>query len=155
MMKSLSLVALLACAASAAQVEVGDVGAALKNVGRQSGATRIHDSKWTRHLHWLGGKARVELAPGATESGLLKLSSTEVVEECDFNPRTGQRCWQTFGRTERRTVKLVLVGRPVANPTETFDVWLMGRDLSVDVIHSPTKYDVEFKGGTIVLTAKH
>src|SRR5205814_8879419 len=106
-------------------------------------------------LHWLGGKARVELAPGQTESKKLELSSTEVVEECDFDPRTGQRCWQSFGRTEHRTVKLVVVNRPVANPTELFDVWLMGRDLSVDVIHSPTKYDIEFKGSTIFLTAKH
>ena len=157
MIKSLSLIAVLACAASAAPVEIGDVGAALKDVGRRSGATQVRDSdsKWTRHLHWLGGNARVELAPGQTESKLLQLSSTEVVEDCEFEPRTGERCWQTFGETVHRTVRLVLIGRPVSNPAETFDVWLMGRDLSVDIINSPTRYDIAIKGSTIVLTARH
>ena len=157
MIKSLGLIAVLACAASAAPVELGNVGAALEDVGRRPGATQVRDSssKWTRHLHWLGGSSRVELAPGQTESKWLELSSTEVVEDCEFEPRTGERCWQTFGETVRRTARLVLVGRPVANPSETFDVWLMGRDLSVDIISSPTRYDVAIKGSTIFLTARH
>jgi hypothetical protein len=150
------LVPLLA-AAAAAQVRFDqgvDVKAALRLLRAETASVATPQTapaaapkaaSLGRHLYWMAGCREVTLAPGASRSALVDLSSTEIVEECDVFPNP--QCRQTFGFTVRKNARLVAEGRATPG-AETFKLCLMGEELSVDLT---TQYTQVQQGDTLIL----
>jgi hypothetical protein len=159
MKKLLCLIAIAAIAAPVFALDVRfdqgvDVTAILRSIGRGDGAAHTRPSTPEgRHIDWVSGDKMIDFEPGQTESASFELNSIEVVEACGA-ASAKPRCHREFGRTVRRVVRLFLVNRPASDSTETFDVWLTGEDLTVNVTQSPFEYDVKVVGGAIYLTAK-
>lgn len=129
-----------------------DVKAVMKEAGleRQAPATK----GFPRHLYWIQGCADKTLPPGVNETGKFRLSSTEVVEDCEIG-FPGGGCRTTFGWTRTiPDVRLVLKGRPAGNSAETFTVCLNGDDLGVWIMQTPTRYDQSVSGSDLILTAR-
>jgi hypothetical protein len=133
-----------------------DQGIDVKAVMREAGLERQAAAAkgFPRHLYWIQGCEDKTLPPGVNETAKFRLSSTEVVEDCDYG-FPGGGCRTTFGWTRTLPdVRLVLKGRPAGNPAETFTVCLTGNDLGVLIMQTPTRYGVSVSGSDVVLTAK-
>lgn len=99
------------------------------------------------------------------ESQPQDLRSETWLEECDNiplpNPPGGGICIprRRLLRSDMRTVKVRIVGRPVPGPKESFEVCLWAASLSLKVKQSPNKYDVKAQdepifNTTYILTPK-
>lgn len=142
-----------ASAAPAADIRF-DQGVDVKAVMAGAGLARPAAQGFPRHLYWIQGCEKLEMAPGVNESKKFRLSSVEVVEECDYG-YPGGGCRTGFGWSEYRdNVRLILQGRPAGNPTETFTVCLTGRDLGIFLMQTPTRYDVSVVGSDLILKAR-
>lgn len=105
-----------------------------------------------RTVRWLPGYKDVVLQPGQTASEPFTLASTEIVENCTFDPRNGMQCRESFGRTNRETLRIVIQNRPQVPGPETFRVMLDGYSvfLWLHQVHQPYKYRRE--GNDLILT---
>jgi len=146
-------VAFAAASASAAPVDFDrgvDVGAALKAAAQQPAPPPVK-AQWTQHKGWMGDCKDVTVAPGQTRSEALPLTSVELVDDCDFQPQGGMRCFPGFGATVRKTVSLVFASRPASAPEERFRVCLDGYDAYVEYMSGRYAQKAQ-PDGTIVLT---
>jgi hypothetical protein len=134
-----------------------DQGVDVKGIMRQAaleGPAAVGAKGFPRHLYWIRGCEDKTLPPGVNETGKFRLSSTEIVEECDYG-FPGGGCRTTFGWTRTvNDVRLILKGRPASNPAETFTVCLDGGALGVWIMRTPTNYGVSVSGSDVILTAR-
>lgn len=158
-MKTASLIAAAALAASGARAAAFvdfNAGVSIPGLiqGMKEGPQPASPASSTpkRVVRWLGGVERIELPPGRDSHGPFDLSATAIVEECEFDPRGGMRCRETFGHTVReKGLRLVIRNRGRVNGSERFQVVLEGRQLWVEQLSVQRPYKFRREGQNLVL----
>lgn len=105
-----------------------------------------------RTLRWLPGYKDVVLQPWQTVSEPFTLASTEIVEDCTFNPRNGMECRESFGRTNYETLHIVIENRPQVPGPETFRVMLDGYSVFLWLQRVHQSYQYRRVGNDLILT---
>ena len=105
-----------------------------------------------RTVRWLAGYKDVVMQPGQMVSEFFTLASTEIVEDCTFDPRGGMQCREGFGRTSRATVRIVISNRPQVPGPETFTVMLDGYSVSLWMQQVNKPYNYRREGNDLILT---
>lgn len=160
MIKTLLSVLLLSVSVAASAASPSDVrfdqGVDVKAVMHEAGLDRpaaVRPAGVQRHLYWMQGCEKKEMAPGVNETGKFLLSSFEMVEDCEYG-YPGGGCRTGIGMSYTRQLRLVLEGRPASNPAESFTVCLTGNDVSIMLMQTPTHYDVSVVGDDVILKAR-